>query len=287
MTWGRDRSEAIARMKRCLDVMVVEGIKTNASLHRRILDDPDFRSGPVHDPIHGAFHAGREGAGDNVNEGVPRRVGGGQVVGRFSSFRSRYCPIHGGDLADASYYFRDFLAHFLSPAAVRGPGAARRAASGLEPFHPRGDLPAAVVLPAGPARTCVSSDPVFVSWLLTLHLPLAALAAYWLARRGSAAAELGGVAAGVVYSLGGLTLSSLNLYVFLQALALAPFVVGTLRRAAIRRDSSAGLGRRGVSAHGALDDGRGVRRQAVASRCGARARGAVGCVAPCCDLWSW
>jgi acetyl-CoA carboxylase biotin carboxylase subunit len=45
MTHGRDRSEAIARMKRCLEMMVVEGIKTNISLHRRILDDADFVAG--------------------------------------------------------------------------------------------------------------------------------------------------------------------------------------------------------------------------------------------------
>ncbi len=45
MTHGRTRSEAIARMKRCLDVMVVEGIKTNIPLQRRILDDPDFVAG--------------------------------------------------------------------------------------------------------------------------------------------------------------------------------------------------------------------------------------------------
>jgi acetyl-CoA carboxylase biotin carboxylase subunit len=45
MTHGRDRAEAIARMKRSLDVMVVEGIKTNIPLHRRILEDPDFESG--------------------------------------------------------------------------------------------------------------------------------------------------------------------------------------------------------------------------------------------------
>jgi len=45
MTHGRDRAEAIARMKRCLDVMVVEGIRTNISLHRRIMDDPDFKAG--------------------------------------------------------------------------------------------------------------------------------------------------------------------------------------------------------------------------------------------------
>jgi acetyl-CoA carboxylase biotin carboxylase subunit len=45
MTHGRDRAEAIARMRRCLDVMVVEGIKTNIPLHRRILEDPDFQAG--------------------------------------------------------------------------------------------------------------------------------------------------------------------------------------------------------------------------------------------------
>ena len=45
MTWGRERSEAVARMRRCLDVMVVEGIKTNIPLHRRIMDDPDFLAG--------------------------------------------------------------------------------------------------------------------------------------------------------------------------------------------------------------------------------------------------
>jgi acetyl-CoA carboxylase, biotin carboxylase subunit len=45
MTHGRDRSEAVARMRRCLDMLVVEGIKTNITLHRRILDDPDFLAG--------------------------------------------------------------------------------------------------------------------------------------------------------------------------------------------------------------------------------------------------
>jgi acetyl-CoA carboxylase, biotin carboxylase subunit len=48
MTWGRDRKEAIARMKRCLDVMIVEGIKTTIPIHRRIMDDPDFVAGNVH-----------------------------------------------------------------------------------------------------------------------------------------------------------------------------------------------------------------------------------------------
>jgi acetyl-CoA carboxylase biotin carboxylase subunit len=45
MAHGRDRAEAIARMKRCLDLMVVEGIKTNIPLHKRVLEDPDFVAG--------------------------------------------------------------------------------------------------------------------------------------------------------------------------------------------------------------------------------------------------
>ncbi len=45
MVHGRDRREAIARMRRCLDVMIVEGIKTTIPLHRRIMDDADFQAG--------------------------------------------------------------------------------------------------------------------------------------------------------------------------------------------------------------------------------------------------
>jgi acetyl-CoA carboxylase, biotin carboxylase subunit len=42
---GRDRGEAIARMRRALEMFVIEGIKTSIPLHRRILADPDFEAG--------------------------------------------------------------------------------------------------------------------------------------------------------------------------------------------------------------------------------------------------
>ncbi len=45
MVHGRDRREAIARMRRSLDAVVIEGIKTTVPLHRRIMDDPDFQAG--------------------------------------------------------------------------------------------------------------------------------------------------------------------------------------------------------------------------------------------------
>jgi acetyl-CoA carboxylase, biotin carboxylase subunit len=44
---GGDRREAIARMRRTLDMMVIEGIKTSLPLHLRILNDPDFQAGRV------------------------------------------------------------------------------------------------------------------------------------------------------------------------------------------------------------------------------------------------
>jgi acetyl-CoA carboxylase biotin carboxylase subunit len=45
ITRGNNRMEAISRMRRSLEVMVVEGIRTNIPLHRRILGDPDFIRG--------------------------------------------------------------------------------------------------------------------------------------------------------------------------------------------------------------------------------------------------
>ena len=45
ISYGRDRHEAIVRMKRALEMAVVEGIKTTIPMHLRILNDPDFVAG--------------------------------------------------------------------------------------------------------------------------------------------------------------------------------------------------------------------------------------------------
>jgi acetyl-CoA carboxylase biotin carboxylase subunit len=42
---GRDRTEAIERMQRALQMFIVEGIHTSIPLHQRILADPDFQAG--------------------------------------------------------------------------------------------------------------------------------------------------------------------------------------------------------------------------------------------------
>jgi acetyl-CoA carboxylase biotin carboxylase subunit len=48
VTYGRDRTEAIARMRRTLEMTVVDGIKTSIPLHLKVLADPDFVAGRIH-----------------------------------------------------------------------------------------------------------------------------------------------------------------------------------------------------------------------------------------------
>jgi hypothetical protein len=147
----------------------------------------------------------------------------------------------GAALPTRTYFFRDFTATFF-PLRVF---TARELRQGRLPFwnpyifegsfHLPALYPPDLLLAAWPS-------PAFASWLLTLHLPLAALGAFWLARE-LGASRPGALLGGAVYALGGLALSSLNLYVFLQALALAPFVVVLTRRAAqegVRRSIGAG-----------------------------------------------
>ncbi len=44
---GENRDEAIARMGRALEELVIEGVKTTTPLHKRILSSPEFRAGRV------------------------------------------------------------------------------------------------------------------------------------------------------------------------------------------------------------------------------------------------
>jgi acetyl-CoA carboxylase biotin carboxylase subunit len=60
---GRDRPEAIARMKRTLEMTVVEGIKTSIPMHLRILNDPDFVAGKLSTSFMERFLKRREASG--------------------------------------------------------------------------------------------------------------------------------------------------------------------------------------------------------------------------------
>ncbi len=57
---GRDRQEAIARMKRTLEMSVVEGIRTSIPLHLRILNDPDFVAGRLSTHFMERFQAAKK-----------------------------------------------------------------------------------------------------------------------------------------------------------------------------------------------------------------------------------
>jgi len=182
-----------------------------------------------------------------VNRGVPREPSPpGRGWGRW--LPALLVPVALlPDLAAAlplrTYYFRDFTATFYPLRLF----AARELREGRfpvwNPFIFEGSFQVPALYPPDLLHVLWLS-PVWFSWLLTLHLPLAALGAWWLAREVGASRE-GALLAGALYALGGLALSTLNLYVFLQALALAPFVAGLLRRAALaggRRVVEAGAG---------------------------------------------
>lgn len=48
MTWGRDRNEAIMRMRAALAEFRVEGVATTIPIHQKIMADPDFIQGAIH-----------------------------------------------------------------------------------------------------------------------------------------------------------------------------------------------------------------------------------------------
>jgi hypothetical protein len=141
-------------------------------------------------------------------------------------------PDPGAAFPLSTYYFRDFSLAFLP---LRQYQASELAAGRLpfwNPYVHEGEFMLPSFYPLDLLHV-LDSSPEFVSWLLTLHLPLAALGAYALGRaRGMS--QRGAFVCGTVYSIGGFALSTLNLYIFLQALALAPFVLLTFERAATR-----------------------------------------------------
>ena len=47
IAYGHDRDEAIARMRRALDLFIVEGIQSSIPLHQRILADPEFQAAKI------------------------------------------------------------------------------------------------------------------------------------------------------------------------------------------------------------------------------------------------
>lgn len=128
-----------------------------------------------------------------------------------------------------TYYFRDFTLTYFPLRSF----FADEIHAGRWPFWNRFLHEGAPFLPVIYPAELVQllwPGPAMVSWLLTLHFPIAALCCYGLARD-LGATRWGAFASGAAYALGGFCLSCLNLHWFLEALALAPAVVVTVRRA--------------------------------------------------------
>ena len=75
MAHGRDRQEAIARMRRTLEMTVIEGIKTNVPLHLKILAEADFAAGRLSTAFMNRVLAGPAGGrGRSPRRSEPRRT---------------------------------------------------------------------------------------------------------------------------------------------------------------------------------------------------------------------
>ena len=48
VSWGEDRGQALARMRRALEETVVEGLTSNVAFHRWLFTQPEFILGDVH-----------------------------------------------------------------------------------------------------------------------------------------------------------------------------------------------------------------------------------------------
>jgi acetyl-CoA carboxylase biotin carboxylase subunit len=67
---GRDRQEAIARMRRTLEMTVIEGIKTSIPLHLKILADADFAAGRLSTSFMERYVAEKRGGDGRLAEAV-------------------------------------------------------------------------------------------------------------------------------------------------------------------------------------------------------------------------
>ena len=141
-------------------------------------------------------------------------------------------PFVAGLARGSVFYFRDLSSYFFPIRRFVVEGLRHGEIRHWNPYVNEGApvLLPAVGYPIDFLQVLLPGEAGF-SLLLALHVPLAGLTFLALARRlglRPAAAALGAVA----YALCGFTLSSLNLYVHLEAIAWAPLVIGTLLQAA-------------------------------------------------------
>ncbi|MCM2255619.1 MAG: hypothetical protein NDJ94_08095 [Vicinamibacteria bacterium] len=137
-------------------------------------------------------------------------------------------------LAGESLYFRDLGLIFFPLRKLALDGLAHGFVTWWNPYvHEGAPLPIPAVSYPFDLLQLLAPTEAGISASLILHLPLAALAFLALGRSLglSPAAAAGGA---IVYALGGFGLSTVNTYIYVQALAWAPVVVLALGRATAR-----------------------------------------------------
>jgi len=150
-------------------------------------------------------------------------------------------PFARGLLFGRSLYFRDLSLQFMPLRLFALEGLRHGELRQWNPYTHEGEplAPPALAYPPDLLQL-LRPDELGISWSLALHVPLAALSflAFALARGLPLPAAACGA---LVYALGGFALSSVNLYVYVQALAWAPLVVLGLGRAASGRSRDVAL----------------------------------------------
>ena len=141
-------------------------------------------------------------------------------------------PFARGLLSGHAFYFRDLSLHFFPLRRYALDGLRGAELRYWNPFLHEG-IPSPFPPISYPLELLqlLRPDEWGLSLVLALHVPLAALAFMALGRH-LGLAPTAAAAGSLVYALGGFSLSTLNLYVYAEAMAWAPLVVLGVRRAA-------------------------------------------------------
>lgn len=156
----------------------------------------------------------------------------GWSVARIVAGVVSFLPFAPGLAAGGSFYFRDLSSYFFPIRRFVLQGLLQGEIRHWNPYVNEGVpvmLPP-LAYPIDWLQALVPNESGF-SLLLALHVPLAALTFLELARR-LGHAPLAATLGALVYALSGFSLSSVNLYLHVQAFAWAPLVVSMLMRAA-------------------------------------------------------
>lgn len=157
---------------------------------------------------------------------LPRSLAAPAAVAAFA-----FLPFVHGAVLGRSFFFRDLSRQFFPVREFVLDGLRQGEVRYWNPLVHEGEpLPLPPLGYPLDLLQLLRPDEWGISLLLAAHVSLAAVT-FLLLARGLGLTEVAAAGAGIVYALGGLSLSSLHLYVHLEGLAWAPLVVLALLRA--------------------------------------------------------